>query len=110
MGIAYFYSRAQCTGIGPRLKVLGNLSREQEIDSEIELAQQAMGMPPWKKVKTTRIIVCILANSIAVKRHRNQGKCFKKKTFSWGLLPVPESYPFSIMMGNMVDWHGAGES
>lgn len=52
MGIALLYSRAQCPGTRPRLKVLGNLSREHEIDGEIELAQQTMGMPTWKKVKT----------------------------------------------------------
>lgn len=51
MGIAPRYSRVQCPGTRPRLKVLGNLSREYEIDGKIELAQQTMGMPTWKKVK-----------------------------------------------------------
>lgn len=59
MGIASLYSRAQCPGTRPTLKVLGNLSREHEIDGEIELAQQTMGMPTWKKVKTYWIIACV---------------------------------------------------
>lgn len=56
MGIAWFYNRAQCPGIGPRLKVLGSLSREYEIDGEIELAQQTMGTPTWQKVNTTELL------------------------------------------------------
>lgn len=60
MGIASLYSRAQCPGTRPRIKVLGNLSREHEIAGELELAQQTMGMPTWKKVKTYWIIVCVL--------------------------------------------------